>query len=868
MTEVDSQPFQSQLEDVSGPDTVFVGQNATYSTVVRVGDDVITADVIRWNATPPAILVFDTAVHATSIQVEGRAPGEATLEATVDHPDLADQEKDRPVTVLLLGVSSTAPASGDTTLTAVGDSLTVRAHGLGPDNAIADSAGLEWTHKGSAISTVPPLEGRDTLRVVATGIGTDTLVVRQGQGLCVQGPCVDTIYVRVQPEPARVEAQDSLHLGTLGSSATPAVTVFDGNDNPITGATVSWTLADPADSVYVELAPNGTVTARANGQARVEASAGTVADTTAVVVSQAVDSVAIPTASVSYSALLVPDTIQVAAFDSGGTAVTRPFVVAWTSTDTTVATVTGLPDTTLAVIEARGYGSARIDATIEGKLDSISVTVAQVVDSVVITAPADTITALTDTAQLVARGLNQNGNPIPGESFTWASRDTAVATVNATVDSIGTVTAVAEGQSFVVATSVSDSTLQDSALVVVDQVPTSVTIDPASWTFNALGDSTLFTAVARDARSQVVADATFSWSDHLSTLVEHLGGGWFRADAVGDAHGFVTVDGVTGVEDSAALTIRQIPASIVISPAADTISINGTTVLTAAVSDSNGIELTSRPAVVWTSLHPDTATIDGSGTVTGVAVGLADIVAYPDGYLDQVMDTARVRVAAYTLDFDGEDYVNAGDTLRLTTGWTMEAWVKPANSTGTQYLVSRGGAEADATAAYGIYLDAGVPTAFIRWAPGGAGKSTVVAGATALSTTGWSHVAASFDGGALKLYVNGDSVAAATSANTPQVDDAVPLVFGAADASPSSPLTGRLDEVRFWSAVRTSAQINGSYQTPLSGSEANLLAYWAFDEGSGSVTSDVVSGITAALGTATVGDAAEPAWTAESPTIP
>jgi large repetitive protein len=116
---------------------------------------------------------------------------------------------------------------------------------------------------------------------------------------------------------------------------------------------------------------------------------------------------------------------------------------------------------------------------------------------------------------------------------------------------------------------------------------------------------------------------------------------------------------------------------------------------------------------------------------------------------------------------------------------------------------------------------------------------------------------------AARLYVDGDSVAAATFTDGAVINVAGALVFGAATTAPASALTGRLDELRFWNTVRTSAEINAAYQAPLTGAEAGLLAYWRISEGSGNPV-DLVGSLTATL----AGPPNDPAWVKEDPILP
>jgi hypothetical protein len=53
---------------------------------------------------------------------------------------------------------------------------------------------------------------------------------------------------------------------------------------------------------------------------------------------------------------------------------------------------------------------------------------------------------------------------------------------------------------------------------------------------------------------------------------------------------------------------------------------------------------------------------------------------------------------------------------------------------------------------------------------------------------------------------------------------------------------GKLDDVRIWNTVRTSAQISANYRSQVHGSQTGLVANWKFDEGTGTTAADSATG--------------------------
>ncbi len=98
----------------------------------------------------------------------------------------------------------------------------------------------------------------------------------------------------------------------------------------------------------------------------------------------------------------------------------------------------------------------------------------------------------------------------------------------------------------------------------------------------------------------------------------------------------------------------------------------------------------------------------------------------------------------------------------------------------------------------------------------------------------WAHFALVKSGTTIKVYYNGNLVMTSTLTTqftNYQSDLQLP-------ASNPQPFLGRIDEFRIWNVVRTAAQIKTYMNRTMSGSESGLMAYWDFNEGSGTVAND------------------------------
>ncbi len=162
------------------------------------------------------------------------------------------------------------------------------------------------------------------------------------------------------------------------------------------------------------------------------------------------------------------------------------------------------------------------------------------------------------------------------------------------------------------------------------------------------------------------------------------------------------------------------------------------------------------------------------------------------------------------LSFDGTSArvtVPDSASLRLSTAMTLEAWVNPTVASGSWRDVIYKGND-------NYYLEATTPT---NSAPaiGGIFNSTnkAVYGTAALPLNTWSHLAASYDGATLRLFVNGTQVASAARTGT-LAASSNPLQIGG-DSIFGQYFRGLIDEVRVYKTALTAAQIQADMNTPI-----------------------------------------------------
>jgi hypothetical protein len=188
---------------------------------------------------------------------------------------------------------------------------------------------------------------------------------------------------------------------------------------------------------------------------------------------------------------------------------------------------------------------------------------------------------------------------------------------------------------------------------------------------------------------------------------------------------------------------------------------------------------------------------EGSGTVASDASGRGHA-----GMIRGARWTAGGRFGGALL-FDGADdwvTVSHAEDLDLPTGMTVMAWVRPTSLQGWTTVVLK---ERPSGLAYALYASdnsSRPPAAYVN-----VGADTASAGAASLPLFTWSHLAGTYDGVRLKLYVDGTLVASRPLAG-PIAASGDPLRIGG-NAVWGEFFRGRIDEVRIYGRALDQAEI-------------------------------------------------------------
>jgi hypothetical protein len=228
------------------------------------------------------------------------------------------------------------------------------------------------------------------------------------------------------------------------------------------------------------------------------------------------------------------------------------------------------------------------------------------------------------------------------------------------------------------------------------------------------------------------------------------------------------------------------------------------------------------------------------------------------------------------LQFNGSSsYVNFGTNTLGATNFTLECWFKRIGtgastaSTGTggasgYPLVTRGRGESESPGLNcNYFLGHTSGNLLVADFEEVSGPNHPLTGTHAFSSNVWHHVALTYDGTNLTLYLDGVLDKSVAASGVPDYTTRQPAALGSAlnsSAAAAGFFAGIIDEARIWNYARTQTQIQNAMQTEVT-SAAGLLGRWGLNEGAGTIASNSVAG--SPDGTLS----GSPVWTDDSPFV-
>ena len=339
-----------------------------------------------------------------------------------------------------------------------------------------------------------------------------------------------------------------------------------------------------------------------------------------------------------------------------------------------------------------------------------------------------------------------------------------------------------------------------------------------TWNTTAASNGThTLTAVARDAAGNSTRSANVQVTvDNGAPPTVSL-----TAPAAGSVSGTVAVSanaaddrGVAGVQFRVdGNNLGSADTSSPYSVNWDTLTVaNGNHTLTAVATDSDGATTTSAGVVVnvQNAAQPVTGLVAAFGFEEATGTTAADSSGRGmTGTISGALHETAGRFGR-ALTFDGvNDWVTVADAtpLDLTTGMTLEAWVRPTVVSRWRTVLIK---EQAGNLTYALYAntDANRPSANFF-----AGVERDVLGTAQLAANTWTHLATTYDGTNLRIYVNGVLVGT-RAAPGPISTSSQPLRIGGNSIWPEF-FQGQIDEVRVYDRARTAAEIQTDMAQPV-----------------------------------------------------
>ena len=425
---------------------------------------------------------------------------------------------------------------------------------------------------------------------------------------------------------ATVELTAPSNTLRAGTTLTLAAKLKDPSGNALDNIAIIWS---SSNSSVATVSNSGVVSATLPGAVTIAASASGKSATTHLTVTDrdiATVVVSPPAASVRIGTTI---TLGAQTLDAEGKSLSNR-VVSWTTNNSAIATINNT-----GVVTGVAPGVATITATSEGHTGTAAVTVTVNPVATVSVSPALVTLGVGTDAPLSVTLRDAGGAALTNRVITWSSSNLTVATVS----SNGVVTALTPGNTIVSAAS--EGHVGTASVSVLARLASSVTLTPSSTSITT-GSSVQLISQITDPAGNLLIGRPISFTSDNNAVATVNATGLVTAIAPGSARITATSEGKVG---TANIIVTPLPVgSVLVGPPTANVFAGATTQLTAQPLSAGGAVLFGR-TVTWTSGAPTVASVSANGLVTGIAPGVALILAIVDG----VAGSSTVTVAAQTI---------------------------------------------------------------------------------------------------------------------------------------------------------------------------------------------------------------------------
>lgn len=482
----------------------------------------------------------------------------------------------------------------------------------------ADSI-LTWTSSDASVAVV---DKNGTVTAVGAG-SADITVSAKG----ISATCTVTVKAPAQS----IQISESTVSLQEDETYQPTATV----DPADTTDEITWS---SSDSSIASVDTTGRVTAKKAGTATITVAAGQQsADCVVTVTAKEIKAESISLNKTSMT-LTKGNSEKLTA---NITPVNTTSTVSWSSSDTSVATVTND-----GVVTATGAGKTDITVAADGVSATCTVTVKVETKAVALTE---------DYVQIKVGGiyyLVANVTPSDAtDTLTWSSSDSSVVTVDAN----GKITGKKEGTAKITVKAGACTDVCEVEVTRSEVKLEAIAVKPTSVTLNKGKTIPLGVTITPSD-----AAVTLQWSSSNPAVAAVSQSGIVSAKGVGSA--VITVS-AGGVSSSCKVTVKSPAISVSIADSQKTIYVGSTTALTATVLPADTTD-----ALIWKSSDSSIAAVDSNGNVTGRKEGTVTITASAGSYSDTCTVTVKNVPAGTFIDVGEDDWFKPAVDYVYTNG--------------------------------------------------------------------------------------------------------------------------------------------------------------------------------------------------------
>lgn len=513
-------------------------------TATGIYEDNTTKDLtdsVTWSTSDPSVVTVANISNAlmasssaSSTTKSGHAyakgVGKTTVQASTGDTSGTTTVTVTPATLLSLAITPANPSI------AKGTNQQLTAVGTFSDNTTQDlTSTVIWTSSGASIASITSSGLASALAAGSTTITASSGTVSGSMTLIVTPAVLVSLSVTpVNPSIAKGTSQQFIATGIFSDNSTQNLT-----------EAVLWSVSDGSVAEISNTSGmQGLTTATAVGSVAISASSGGIMGSTTLTVTPAtLLSISLTPNSPSIAKGTKQQFTATGSY-TDGTTQNLTTVVAWSSSDTTVATISNAAGS-YGLATSAATGNAKITAASGSVSGSATLTVTAAALVSVNVTPANPSIAKGTKQQFTATGTYTDSSTqnLTGAA-TWSSSNTSAATISNAAGSNGLATSVAAGTTTI--TAMSGNISGSATLTVTPAVLTALAVSPAntSISVNANQQFTV-TGTYSDSTTQNLT-ATATWSSSNTTVAQISNAAGSQGLATGIAAGTTMITAISG----------------------------------------------------------------------------------------------------------------------------------------------------------------------------------------------------------------------------------------------------------------------------------------------------------------------------------